>query len=171
MTSFTRHDIQRMAISGIGALLVSTAFVGAAVFPAKAAEVTVSTAAAWQAEVDRRIDNAMQSPNATSERPVVAEVTVHFDDRGSFRSASLARSSGIAQVDQEALRVANSISYPALPAHLQGKPRNVGMQIIFGNSRDTVRRETRKAQAAATALAAKTDANRAEARIAEQPAG
>ena len=171
MTTFTRNDIQRITVSALGALLVSTACIGAAVFPAKAAEVTVSTASAWQAEVERRIDKAMESPNAKSERPVVAEVTMHFDDRGGFRSASLAKSSGIDQVDSEALRVANSINYPALPAHLQGKPRNVGMQIVFGNSRDAVRRETRKAQAVATALAAKTDANRAEARIAEQPAG
>jgi hypothetical protein len=169
MTSFTRNDIQRITVSAIGALLVSTACIGVAVFPARAAEVTVSTAADWQAEVERRIDNAMQTPNAQSDRPVVAEVVMHFDDKGSFLSASLGKSSGLDRVDQEALRVANSIRYPALPVHLQGKPRNVGMQIVFGNNSETVNKQTDKARTAATALAAKADANRAEARIATQP--
>ena len=169
MISFTRNGIQRITVSAIGALLVSTACIGASVFPAKAAEVTVSTAADWQAEVERRIDNAMQTPNAQSDRTVMTEVVMHFDDKGSFRSASLGKSSGIERVDHEALRVANSISYPALPVHLQGKPRAVGMQIVFGNNGDAVRKQTNKARAAATALAAKADANRAEARIATQP--
>lgn len=171
MTTFTRSDVQRFAISALGALLVSTACIGAAVFPAKAAEVSVSSAADWQAEVERRIDDAMRSPRTQSHEVVMAEVVMKFDERGSFRSASLGKTSGLHAVDQEALRVANAIRYPALPVHLQGRPQRVAMQIFFGNDSATVNRQRVKADETATALAAKADTNRAEASIATQPAG
>jgi hypothetical protein len=171
MTTFTRNDIQRITVSALGALMISAACIGAAVAPANAAEVTISTASDWQSEVERRIDDAMQSPVAQSHGVVMAEVVMNFDERGTFRSASLGKTSGLGEVDQEALRVANNIRYPALPAHLQGKPQRVAMQIFFGNDQSKVQRQRVKADEAATALAAKADANRAEARIATQPAG
>lgn len=171
MTTFTRSDIQRFTVSTFGALMISTVCIGAAVFPAKAAEVSVATAADWQAEVERRIDDAMRSPFAQSHEVVMAEVVMKFDARGAFRSASLGKTSGLGAVDQEALRVANAISYPTLPVHLLGKPQRVAMQIFFGNDADRVNRQRVKADETATALAAKADASRAEARIAAQPAG
>lgn len=171
MITFSRNDIQRMTVSALGALLVSTACIGAAVFPARAAEVTISTAADWQTEVERRIDNAMLTPSSRNQGVVMAEVVMRFDAQGNFRSATLGKTSGDADVDQEALRVANAIRYPALPAHLQGKPQKVAMQIFFGSDREKVLRQRMKADEAATRLAAKADANRAEAAIATQPAG
>jgi hypothetical protein len=171
MTILTHSDLRRVTVSALGALLVSTACVGAAVWPAKAADVTISTASAWQAEVERRIDNAMTTPLMGHRDAAMAEVVMRFDERGNFRSATLGKTSGIGDVDQEALRVANAISYPALPAHLQGKPQRVAMQLFFGNDGSKVSRQRLKAAETATALAAKADANRAEARIATQPAG
>ncbi len=171
MITFSRNDIQRMTVSALGALLVSTACIGAAVFPAKAANLTVSTATDWQAEVEQRIDNAMFSPATLNDGVVMTEVAMLFDERGNFRSATLAKASGNNEVDQEALRVANSIRYPTLPAHLQGKPQRVAMQLFFGRDSEKVHRQRMAADQAATQLAAKTDANRAEAAIATQPAG
>ena len=171
MITFSRNDIQRMTVSAFGALLVSTACIGAAVFPAKAADITVSTAADWQTEVERRIDNAMLTPASRHQGVVMAEVVMRFDAQGNFRSATLGKTSGDADVDQEALRVANAIHYPALPAHLQGKSQRVAKQIFFGNDREKVLRQRMKADEAATRLAVKADANRAEAAIATQPAG
>ena len=55
MITITRSDIQRVTLSAFGALLVSTACIGAAIFPAKAAEATYSTAAGWQTAVEKRI--------------------------------------------------------------------------------------------------------------------
>lgn len=171
MVTFTSNDLQRFTISALGALAISAVCIGAAIFPAEAAEAKPATAGGWQAEVEHRIDAVMQSPVARSNSVVMTEVAMHFDDRGQFRSASLARPSGISAVDQEALRVANTLRYPALPAHLQGKPRTVAMQIFFGNDGAKVRRQRMKADDAATALAAKTDASRQQAQIAAQPAG
>lgn len=171
MITFTFDDVQRVTVSALGALLISTACIGMAVGPARAGEITVSTASDWQTEVERRIDDAMNSPVTRSNDVAMAEVVMHFDERGSFRSASLGKSSGRGAIDQEALRVANAISYPALPVHLQGKPQRVAMQLFFGSDAAKVNRQRVKAEEAATALAAKADANRAEARIATQPAG
>jgi hypothetical protein len=168
--TFTRQDAQRVVVSAIGALLVSTACVGAAVFPVNAAEVTVSTAADWQTAVERQIDAVMQTPVTRFSKVAMSEVVMHFDGRGAFRSATLARTSGSDAVDREALRVANAITYPALPTHLQGKPQNVAMQIFVGNDAANVERQRKQAEKAAEALAAKADANRAEARIAVKPA-
>ena len=171
MNTFSRNDIQRMTVAALGALLVSNACIGAAVFPAKAADIIVSTASDWQTEVERRIDNAMLSPAKLNDGVVMTEVAMLFDERGNFRSATLAKASGNNEVDQEALRVANSIRYPALPAHLQGKPQRVAMQLFFGRDGEKVHRQRMMADQTATPLAAKADANRAEAAIATQPAG
>jgi hypothetical protein len=171
MTTITRSDIQRVAVSAFGALLVSTACIGAAIFPAKAAEETFSTAAGWQTEVEKRIDNALQSPTAQSPKVVMAEVAMKFDERGAFRSATLLKSSGIEAVDREAVRTANALRYPDLPVYLQGKPQNVAMQIFFGNQQAGVSEAQAKARRAATALAAKEDTAREQAQIAAQPTG
>lgn len=171
MTTLTCNKVQRITVYALGALMISAACVGAAVVPAKAADITVSTASDWQTEVERRIDDAMRSPLTRSQDVVMAEVVMHFDEHGSFRTASLGKTSGLGAVDQEALRVANTIRYPALPVHLQGKPQRVAMQIFFGNDSTKVNRQRAKANEAATALAAKVDADRAEASIAAQPAG
>lgn len=171
MINFLRNDVQRMTVSALGALTISTACIGATIFPAKAADVTHSTAADWQAEVERRIDNSMVTPVGLHEGVVMTEVVMIFDQRGNFRSATLARPSGNGEIDQEALRIANSIRYPALPVHLQGKPQRVAMQLFFGHDGEKVRRKQMIADEAATALAAKADANRAEAAIVAQPTG
>lgn len=171
MITITRNDIQRVTVSAFGALLVSTACIGAAVFPAKAGEVTYSTAAGWQIAVEKRIDNALQSPIGQSPKVVMAEVGMTFDEHGAFRSAALLKSSGIEALDREAVRTANALRYPALPAYLQGKPQKVAMQIFFGNKEAGVSEARAKARKAATALAAKEDTAREQAQIAAQPTG
>lgn len=171
MTSITRHDIQRVAVSAIGALLISAACIGAAVFPVKAAETGVSTATEWQAEVEKRIDRELRSPFANSNAVTMTGVAMHFDDRGNFRSATLEKSSGVSAIDREAIRVARTIRYPALPTYLQGKRNRIEMRIFFGNSAQKLQRERDAARRAAAALAAKADAKRDQARFAALPTG
>jgi|KBSSwiStaDraftv2_1062776.scaffolds.fasta_scaffold28682_9 hypothetical protein len=169
MTGFDRTDFQRITVSALGALLISAACITAAVSPAKAAEVTAPNAMAWKAEVEKRIDRAMITPPSVVKGAVMSEVVMRFDDHGEFRNASLRKSSGLPDVDREALRIANHISYPALPTHLQGKPQTVAMQIIFGSDARQVAERQEKVEAVAVARASQADSNRAVARIAGQP--
>ena len=172
MTGFDRHDMQRLAVSAMGALLISTACIAAAVSPAKAADLTTApSAVAWQAQVERKIDNEMRTPSSVTNRVVMAEVAMRFDSAGHFETATLRNSSGMTEVDREALRIANSIQYPVLPTHLQGKPQSIAMQIFFGNDGNAVATHRNQAHAIGLAKAADADANRAEAKIAGQPKG
>lgn len=137
---------------------------------AQAGEAQPDTASKWQAEVERRIDRELQTPMAMAEGVHMTEVSMRFDAQGAFEAARVRKTSGIPAVDAEALRVANSITYPRLPSYLQGKPQNVAMQIFFG-SQAPVTAANRQAHKAAMARAAETDANRAHAEIAGQPDG
>ena len=131
MTSFDRIDFQRIATAVTGALVLSTACVGAAFTPARAAEAAAPLSASeWQADVERQIDANLRLPERALRdgRHAVATVGVRFDGQGGFDGATIVRSTGVAMLDEEALRTARSIRYPTL----RGAPRTVAMQLYFG---------------------------------------
>ncbi|MFS0736719.1 hypothetical protein ABC347_06695 [Sphingomonas sp. 1P06PA] len=142
MFNFDRSDFQRVAVSAMGALIVSTACVTAAVGPARAAAPAPATIGAWQHQVERQIDGTLRAvPASQRGGNAVATVKLAFDAEGSFAGAKLAGSTGNRVQDAEALRTASRISYPALPAALHGRPQTVAMKIGFGLSRTQVREQ------------------------------
>lgn len=171
MFGFDRHEIQRLTVSALGALMVSTACVVATVSPVKAAEPVAQSARSWQTEVEQRIDHELKTPRIGSVGVRVAVVAMRFDEAGNFASASIRKSSGIAAVDQEALRVANKLSYPALPTYLQGRPQTVAMQFHFGDRENEVLQSTKQARDIAVAKAEGRDRDRMVAEVAAQPEG
>lgn len=143
MFNFDRTDFQRVAVSAMGALIVSTACITAAVGPARAAAPAAANISVWQRQVERRIDATLldvapDQPGAST----VATVRLAFDAEGDFDGAKLVGSTGSALQDAEALRTATRIAYPALPATMQGKRQAVTMKIGFGMSRAQVRAQT-----------------------------
>jgi TonB family protein len=134
MTKFDRIDIQRLAVSAIGALIVSTACVAAATTPLHAAEITNTplTINDWQKSVEHQIDRNLRSPAGLNDGVMrKVHVAIRFDEQGKIAGARVVRSSGLATADAEALRVANKIAYPALPAGLRGHAQTIGMNLLF----------------------------------------
>jgi hypothetical protein len=98
MFAIDTTDIQRFAISSIGALILSTTCIAAAVSPAKAAEANAPlTVGDWQAEVEQQIDHVLRVPHRSlgQRDHAVATVNVRFDATGDFAGASIAKSSRV----------------------------------------------------------------------------
>jgi hypothetical protein len=131
MFKFDTSDMQRFAVSAVGALAVSAATLFVAAGPVKAATPTV---AAWEAQVADKID-AAREPGAVQNptRMTKAEVAADFTADGDFAGARLARSSGNRVIDGRALKVANRIAYPPLPAGLRGTPQTIRLNLYFGD--------------------------------------
>ncbi|WP_294392877.1 hypothetical protein [uncultured Sphingomonas sp.] len=134
MFNVNKTDLQRFALSSIGALALSGACILAAVGPVKAATSPL-TAAAWEDKVAGKIRNLRESDTAytptTAARSVVA---AHFGADGEFAGATLLRSSGDKRLDRRAVKVARSILYPALPAGYRGTRQAVRMNLYFGTA-------------------------------------
>ncbi|WP_174274923.1 TonB family protein [Sphingomonas bacterium] len=135
MFNFDKSDFQRLAVSAVGALAVSTACIAAAVAPAHAATIANAplTVADWQSKVEGQIDARMQTfdgPLSSDARQAV--VAVRFTADGDYAGARLAQSSGNAAYDEHALKVARHIAYPAFPAGLQGSPHTIAMRLYYG---------------------------------------
>lgn len=127
MTKFDRIDAQRMLTAAAGAFLLSSACVLSAVGPARAAEP--ATTGEWQQRVERQIEANLRMPTSVrSDVRGVATVRIRFDEAGRFDGATIVRSTGNPALDEEALRTARAIRYPALPAG----DRAVAMQLYFG---------------------------------------
>lgn len=143
MFSFDKVDMQRFAVSSLGALALSAACVIGAVGPAKAA--SPRTVADWQDKVERRL-GTIRETNAAYQpsKLMVSEVAVHFTADGDYAGAALAKSSGSRLVDSRAVAVARSVRYPMLPEAFRGEPMTVRMILYFG--------EGAEAQAAYDAL-------------------
>lgn len=151
MFTLDASDRQRIAVSSIGALILSAAAL-VATGPARAetpnAPLTVGD---WQQVVEQRIDDAMAVPAGLGRGVAITTVTVRFNGQGDYAGAAIRRSSGNRSVDRAALRIADGIDYPALPHGLRGKPQTVAMQLYFartGSQAETAR-QTAKAQMAA----------------------
>lgn len=154
MISLDKTDLQRLAVSALSAVLLSTATVVAAVSPAKAVEANAPlTIGDWQTVVEQQIDRTLRVPGSAVLRPMTAAtVRVRFAADGAFEGASLARSTGVPALDREALRTATKIAYPALPNGLRGRPQTVEMKLFFGSSASDVTAARRLAQAVAQAV-------------------
>lgn len=160
MSAIETSDIQRFAVSSIGALLLSAACVVGAVSPAKAAEANAPlTVGDWQAVVEQRIDHTLRIPERALDKRdhAVTTVNVSFDRQGDFTGAGVAQSSGIRSIDAEALRVARTLAYPALPEGLRGRPQTIAMQLYFGQAGDGASYAKQETRAKAMAEMAKGD--------------
>lgn len=157
MTDFSKSDYRRIAVSALGALAVSATCVLGAVGPARAA--APASVPAWTAAVENRIDAAAaQDGGRLGPVPYArAEVALHFAADGGFAGASLARSTGIASLDREAVALARTLRYPPLPTELRGVARDVTMRLGFGDPLGSRRaqRIAAAAPAAGTELAAR----------------
>lgn len=172
MFSFDTTDLQRIAVSSVGALILSTACILGSTGPVRAAEPNAPlTVGDWQAEVEQQIDSKLRMPaNALgSGDHAVATVAVAFDASGGFSDAKVVRSSGAAVLDREAMRVARAIAYPALPSGLRGEPRTVIMQLYFGKAFDPA--SAARHDEAVEALANGGSPERRATRTAALPAG
>lgn len=141
MFAIDKTDLQRFAVSAVGALALSTASILAAVGPARAATPATDS---WTAAVEQKI--AATDPTAAGVMPIApkaAAIRLTFTDAGNFAGATLARTSGNPAVDSRALRLANRIAYPALPAAYRG--RAVTLLLATGASEEDAQRQLRQA--------------------------
>lgn len=151
MTTFDKYDVQRIAISAIGAITLSSACVLAAVAPAKAE--APATLAAWQGQVEQRVARANDmsgAPGALTR----ADVALRFTAEGDFAGARLARSSGSRPIDARAVQVASRVAYPQLPAMMRGSARDVTLRVYFGDAANGAALPAKPAVSVGTADAA-----------------
>lgn len=131
MITFDKYDVQRFAISAVGAITLSTACVFAAVAPAKAE--APATLSAWQGQVEQRVARARDMGTAPAAL-THADVALAFTADGDFAGARLARTSGSRKIDARAVRVASRLVYPQLPATERGLAKDVTLRLYFGDA-------------------------------------
>jgi TonB family protein len=170
MFHFDTSDIQRVAVSAIGALLLSTACVVGAVGPAKAATADApATMSAWQDHVEQQIDGTLRSPLAFFPNGMaVATVNVRLAADGSVSDVKLAHSAGSRVLDREALRTAKAIRYPALPGRLGQKENVVALKLFFGRDAQAVAPALKAAAEQAVANNAAIERNAAQTQLARR---
>lgn len=141
MITFDKSDLQRFAISSVGAVAVSAAFLLAAAGPARAATpVAAPTASAWQNQVQRKIETGSHDMRVLDGVGQVKNVTLaaHFTADGDYAGAEIAKSSGMTQLDRRAVQIINHVAYPALPVAYRGQAQTVTMRLYFGNDAQKV---------------------------------
>lgn len=172
MFNLDTHDIQRLTVSAIGAVMLSSVCLMAAVGPAQAAPATVDD---WRAEVSAQIDDTLRFPHAALPRDdhAVATVRVRLNAEGEAQQVAIAKSSGDYRLDKEAIRVAERVQYPTLPSGLRGRPQTVEFQLYFGKAADgaTAMRHRKTAEAMAHAASDTADNLQAATDAVLQPAG
>lgn len=137
MSFFDSLNAQRLAISAVGAMVLTATCVGAAVAPADAATLaSPATIEAWQDRVEHQIDTRRDNFSLQMDAGKRAEavLAVRFTADGDYAGAEIARSSGNRKVDRHALQVAGSIKYPRLPESALGRPQTVAMRLYFGRA-------------------------------------
>jgi TonB family protein len=162
MSNECANVLRRHGIAFIGAIATSTLLLGAAVTPAQASP---SDASAWRVGVERGLRanmRAMDHIPHTVRRQAVSIVMVRFDDAGQVADLSLAKGSGHAALDAEAMRAAQATHIRRLPRSLRGTTRAVPMEIYFVHPERFVGR----AQVRHTALALAAGAGRHEVPVA-----
>ncbi|MPT48854.1 MAG: energy transducer TonB [Sphingobium sp.] len=94
---------------------------------AMAQESTTTDTTAFRQQVERNIDKTLSlSAVQNSRQRAIATVAVTIAADGSVRNAHLVRTTGVTRFDREALRTAQTVSYPAT-----GKTRTVAMVLGF----------------------------------------
>jgi TonB family protein len=136
MFTFDTTDLQRLAVSTLGAVALSATCIGAAIAPSRAATPIAAAATAWQAAVERKLDARTDafSLHMPSGKRTEAVVAIRFAADGTFASADIARSTGNRALDRHALNVASKLDYPLMPEPLRGKPQTVAMRLFFGRA-------------------------------------
>ncbi len=145
MSIFASTDFRQIATAAIGALVVSTACVGAAVGPARAAT------ASWQHKAEGRIATAAarSAAAAPARGTATATVAVSLDGAGKVGGARIMRSSGNVALDHEALVTAHAVAWPSLPGR---RGAEVTMNLVFGRDARSVA-AARRAGAPVTVVA------------------
>lgn len=137
MFTFNTTNFQRIAISSVGAIALSAACVFGAVGPAMAA--TPATGAAWAGKVAPQLDGAHAFDTAGKVRNVT--LAARFTAEGDYAGAAVARSSGDARLDREAVAIASHVAYPTLPA---SAARTVTVKLYFGDDARQIAQAMRK---------------------------
>ena len=139
MFNFDKTDLQRFAVSSVGAVALSAACILGVSAPVRAATPNAPvTVADWQGAVERQIDSGMDAYSLRMDagKPVETVLALRFTAEGDYAGATVAKSSGKASLDAHAIKVARQVSYPALPAGYRGQPQTVAMRLVFGLARD-----------------------------------
>lgn len=135
MFDFAKTDFRRVATAVIGAAAFSAISLTAAVGPARAgAPVTKEE---WKARVEDKLADKMVglSRDLREDGYAIATVAVELDKEGHVLDARVLRPSGMAKLDEQALRRARAIQFPAMPT---GKPVHLQMNMVFGGSERAV---------------------------------
>lgn len=150
MVQFDRKDMERLAVSSVGAVALSAACLFAALAPAKASAANAPmSVTAWQQKVESRIDHVREQPGTPTLKNGVAvsQVAVRLSPEGKILDASIARSSGNRRIDLQAICVARGVRYPALPESFRNAPTTVRMTLYFGpNAEAELARDMKKSE-------------------------
>src|SRR3982751_1690875 len=113
MFTFDGKDLQRFAVSAVGAVAISAAFLVAAAGPAKAERPAPANAAEWQKQVERQINASTEDLKVLDGSTKVHNVPLaaRFPADGDYAGAAVARSSGIAKLDRQAVQIATKVAY------------------------------------------------------------
>lgn len=132
MFTFDKIDLQRTAVSALGAVILSATSIFAVAAPAKAAEpVNLSS---WQSDVSGKLDSGLATANAKWKGDKDATVRVALNGEGKVVSVGMLKSTGSAALDKVAMETAGAVDYPALPGTLAGKPTTVAVKLFFTSS-------------------------------------
>jgi len=134
MFTLPQSEFQRIAVSAIGAVLLTATCVIGAAAPVRAA--SLESLPAWTAAVQSRVAAVPASADQRL-RPATlrsADVALRFTADGRYAGASLARSSGDGAIDAEAVKVANRVRYPRLPESVRGHDQEVALKLYFGDA-------------------------------------
>jgi TonB family protein len=148
MFKFDKSDVQRIAVSSVGAMALSAACIFGVAGPAHAETAQVKT---WKNAVEKQLD-ADGPVTGANDKVSEARVAVRFDSEGRYAGATLVKSSRDEEFDRVALRTARTLDYPALPAAGQ----TVVVRLLNGASSQRVAMERTKEAMAVQFAAAGT---------------
>ncbi len=130
MFNFDKVDLQRVAVSSVGAIALSAACILGVAGPAHAGTVDQ-----WKSAVEQQLDAATPAAIVNeAKRPAETDLAVRIDANGRYVGASILRSSGDKMLDQGALLAARRTRYQPLPAGYS----SVTMRILHDASATTV---------------------------------
>lgn len=130
MFNFDKVDLQRVAVSSVGAIALSAACILGVAGPAHAGTVDQ-----WKGAVEQQLDaNIPATLINEATRPSETDLAVRVDAAGRYAGARIVRSSGDRMLDRSALEAARETKYQPLPA---GYAR-VTMRILHDASATTV---------------------------------
>lgn len=117
----TAYPISNIAKTALGILAVGSAF-------ASMSAAQAETSDGFRRSVEANIERKLTLSGYEAGKGIVT-VAVTIDSHGKVQSTQLVKSSGHAAFDQEALRTAHAVSYPAT-----GRNRTVAMVLGFNQA-------------------------------------